>query len=26
VDGYIDVDNDEESGALVYRFGGPASA
>jgi hypothetical protein len=26
VDGYIDVDNDEETGALVYRFGGPASA
>ena len=25
VDGYIDVDNDEETGALVYRFGGPAS-
>jgi len=26
VEGYIDVDNDEESGALVYRFGGPGSA
>ena len=26
VEGYIDVDNDEVSGALVYRFGGPASA
>lgn len=25
VDGYIDVDNDEVTGALVYRFGGPAS-
>ena len=26
VQGYIDVDNDEATGALVYRFGGPASA
>jgi hypothetical protein len=26
VEGYIDVDNDEVSGVLVYRFGGPASA
>jgi hypothetical protein len=26
VEGYIDVDNDEATGALVYRFGGPASA
>jgi TM2 domain-containing membrane protein YozV len=25
VEGYIDVDNDEVTGALVYRFGGPAS-
>ncbi len=23
--GYIDVDNDERTGVLVYRFGGPAS-
>ena len=25
VDGYIEVDNDEETGVLVYRFGGAAS-
>ncbi len=25
VEGYIDVDNDEATGVLVYRFGGPAS-
>jgi hypothetical protein len=25
VEGYIEVDNDEESGVLVYRFGGAAS-
>ncbi len=26
VQGSIEVDNDEDSGVLVYRFGGPASA
>ena len=26
VEGYIDVDNDEATGVLVYRFGGPGSA
>ena len=26
VDGYIDVENDEETGVLVYRFGGASSA
>jgi hypothetical protein len=26
IEGYIDVDNDELSGVLVYRFGGAASA
>jgi hypothetical protein len=26
VDGYIDVDNDEDTGVLVYRFGGASPA
>jgi len=26
VDGYVEVDNDEDSGVLIYRFGGQGSA